>query len=90
MSTTWYKERLYLNPFHPQVNSRIENVHYFLKRTLTKFLDSSNLDWDELIPFSCYYYNIFLGRNGTEPPFYLIKDHEGTQLKIQQFLYVPM
>ena len=65
-------KRLYSNPFHPKRNLRIQNVHNFFKRTLTKFLDSSNLEWDELLPFACYCYNIFSGSNGAEPPFYLM------------------
>ena len=63
--------KLYWNPFHPQGNFRIQNVYSFHKRTLNKFLDSSNLEWDELLPFACYCYNIFLGSNGTELPFTL-------------------
>ena len=39
-------KRLFSNPFHPQGNAKVENVHNFLKRTLTKFLDSSSLEWD--------------------------------------------
>ena len=31
---------IYSNPYQPQGNSRIKNVHNFLKRTLTKFLSS--------------------------------------------------
>ena len=49
----------------------MENVHNFLKRTLTKFLDSSDLEWDEL-PFACYCYNIYPSSSGTESPFALI------------------
>ena len=30
-------KRLFSNPFHPQGNARVENVHKFLKQTLTKF-----------------------------------------------------
>ena len=47
-------KRLFSNPFHPQGNSRIQNVHNFLKRTLTEFLESNDLEWDELLPFACY------------------------------------
>ena len=35
-------KHLYSNPYRPQGNFRIDNVHNFLKRTLTKFLSS----WD--------------------------------------------
>ena len=47
-------KRLFSNPFHPQGNAKVENVHNFLKWTLTKFLESSHLEWDELLPFTCY------------------------------------
>ena len=46
-------------------------THNFLQRTLTKFLDSSNLEWDEL-PFAFYCYNTFPGRNSTKSPFFLM------------------
>ena len=45
-------KRLFSNSFHPQGNLRIENVHNFLKRTLTKFLESSDLEWDEQSSFA--------------------------------------
>ena len=40
---------LYSNPYRHQGNSRIENVHNFLKQTLTKFLSSSDVEWDRLL-----------------------------------------
>ena len=64
-------KRLFSNLFHQKDNAKVENVHNFLKRTLTKFLDSSHLAWDEL-PFACYCYNIFPGSNGPECPFFLM------------------
>ena len=46
-------KRLYSNPFHPQGNSRTENTHNFVKRALTKFLHSSDLELDVLLSFTC-------------------------------------
>ena len=40
---------LFINPFHPEGNSGIKNMQNFLKRTLTKFLESSDLECDELL-----------------------------------------
>ena len=37
---------IYSNLYRPQGNSRIENVHNFLKRMLTKFLSSLDTEWD--------------------------------------------
>ena len=65
-------KRLFSNSFHTQGNAKVENVHSFLKRTLTKFLDNSDLIWDELLPFTCNCYNIFPSSNGTKSPFFLM------------------
>ena len=35
---------IYSNPYRPQGNSQIENIHNFLKRTLTNFLSSSDAE----------------------------------------------
>ena len=37
---------LFFNPFCPQGNAKVEHIHNILKRTLTKFLDNSNLEWN--------------------------------------------
>ena len=65
-------KRLFSKPVHPQGNAKVENVHNFLKRNLTKFLDSSDLEWDELLPLACYWYNIFPSSNSTDSPFFLM------------------
>ena len=49
---------IYSNPYRPQGNSHIENIHNFLKRTLTKFLSSSDAKWDKILPFACYCFNL--------------------------------
>ena len=48
---------IYSNPYRSQGNSKIENVHNFLKRTLTKFLSISDAIWDKVLPFTCYCFN---------------------------------
>ena len=65
-------KRLFLNLFHLQGKARLENAHNFLKRTLTDFIDNSNLKWDELLLFACYCYNIFPGSDGTKNPVFLM------------------
>ena len=50
----------------------MENVCNLLKQMFTKFLDNSNLMWDEFLPCVCYFYNIFPSRNGTKSPFFLM------------------
>ena len=50
-------KHIYSNPYRTQGNSQIENVHNFLKRTLIKFLSSSDAKWDKVLPFACYCFN---------------------------------
>ena len=59
-------------PLHPQGNSCIENVHNFLKRTLTKFLSSTDIEWDKILPFACYFFNTTLTADDVESPFFLV------------------
>ena len=63
---------IYSNPYRPHSNSQIENVHNFLKRTLTKFLSSLNAKWDKVLPFTCYCFNSTLTSDDLESPFFLI------------------
>ena len=60
------------NPYRPQGNSRIKNVHNFLKRTLTKFLSSCDAEWDRILPFACYCFNSTPTADDLESPFFLI------------------
>ena len=61
-----------MKPIPSLGNSRIEYVHNFHKQTLIKFLKSSDLEWDNLLPFACYWYNIYPSSNGKESPFFLM------------------
>ena len=50
-------KHIYSNPYRPQGNSTIENIYNILKITLTKFLSSSDVKWDKVLPFACYCFN---------------------------------
>ena len=63
---------IYSNPYRPQGNSRIKNVYNFLKRTLMKFLSSSDAKWDKVLPFACYCFNSTPTSDDLESPFFLI------------------
>ena len=65
-------KHIYSNPYRPQGNSRMENVYNFLKRTLTKFLSSSDAKWDKVLPFACYCFNSTPTSHDLESPFFLI------------------
>ena len=65
-------KHIYSNPYRPQGNSRIKNIHNFLKRTLTKFLSSLDANWDTVLSFACYCFNSTQTSDDLESPFFLM------------------
>ena len=63
---------IFFNSYRPQGNSHIENIHNFLKRTLTKFLSSSDAKWDKVLPFAYYCFNLTPTADTLEGPIFLI------------------
>ena len=65
-------KHIFSNPYRPQGNSHIENVHNILKYTLTKFLSSSDTEWNRILPIACYCFNSTPTANDLESPVFLI------------------
>ena len=65
-------KHIHSNPYWPQGNSRIKNVHNFLKGTLTKFLSSLDAKWDKILSFTCYCFNSTPTLDDLESPFFLM------------------
>ena len=72
-------KRIYSNPYYPRDNSRIENVHNFLKQTIAKCMHGNQFEWDVALPLTTYCYNIAPSVNDLESLFYLV--HGRNQLK---------
>ena len=39
-------KRIYNTPYYPRGNSRIKNVHNFLRQIIAMFMHGSHLEWD--------------------------------------------
>ena len=65
---------IYSNPYYPQGNGRIENIHNFLKCIITKLTCSSQVKWDDTLPLAIYCYNIAPSVDELESSFYLVFD----------------
>ena len=66
-------KHIYSNPYRPQGNSRMENVHNFLKRTLTKFLSSSDAKLEQSFAFCLLLLPLLHQQSDDlESPFFLI------------------
>ena len=60
---------IFSNPYRPEGNSHFENVHNFLKRMLTKFLSSTDAEWDNCY---CYCFTTTSTADNLESPFFLV------------------
>ena len=61
---------IYSNPYIPQGNGRIEDVHNFLKYTIVKFIYGNVLEWDHALPLATYCYNTMSLVDDLESPYY--------------------
>ena len=52
------KHKIYLPPYRPQSNGRIESFHYFLKACISKHITPQK-EWDDVILLACAVYNFF-------------------------------
>ena len=81
-------KRMYSNPYYPKGNSRMKNVHDFLKQTTVKFMHGSQLKWDDALPLTTYYYNTAPSVDDLESPFYLVHGRdplEGRLINLQNY-----
>ena len=72
-------KHIFSNPYRPQGNSHIENVHNFLKRILTKFLCSTDAEWDRILPFACYCFNTTPTADNLESQYFLVHGRDPLQ-----------
>ena len=63
--------KLYILPYHPSLNGRIEGFHAFLKACIAKHV-SPQLEWDVLVPLACAAYNFIPNEHSKEFPFFLM------------------
>ena len=70
---------IYRNPYYPQGNRRIGNVHNFLKNTIASITYCSQLEWDNALPLATYCYNITPSVDDLESPYYLIHGQDPLQ-----------
>ena len=66
----------YSSLYYPKGNSRIENVHNFLKCTIVKFTYCSQLEWADMLQLAMYCFNIAPSVDDLESPFYLVQGRD--------------
>ena len=65
------EHKMYLPPYRPQSNGRIESFHYFLKACISKHI-TPQIEWDDVVPLACAAYNFLPNEYSKESPFFLM------------------
>ena len=69
------EHKIYLPPYHPQSNGKIEAFHYFLKACMSKHMRTVG-DWDDVVPLACAAYNFLPNEYSRESPFFLMFERD--------------
>ena len=63
--------KIYSSPYRPQLNTRIEGFHSFLKTCLAKHV-SPNVEWDEVCTLATAAYNFLPNEHSRESTFFIM------------------
>ena len=64
-------------------NSRLENPHTLLKRSISKYIDILDVEWDKCLNLAMYAFNISPSSDNCSSPYYIVcgKEPINTELK---------
>ena len=76
-------EHKFTTVYFPRGNSRLENSHTLLKRSISKYIDLLDVEWDRCLNLAAYAFNISPSSDNYSSPYYLVygKEPIDTELK---------
>ena len=69
--------------YFPRGNSRLENSHALLKRSISNYIDILDIEWDKCLNLATYVFNISPSSDNCSSPYYIVYGREpiDTELK---------
>ena len=69
--------------YFPRGNFRLENPHTLLKRSISKYIDLLDVEWDRCLNLATYAFNISPSSDNCSSPYYIVygKEPINTELK---------
>ena len=76
-------EHKFTTIYFPRGNSRLENSHALLKRSISKYIDLLDIEWDKCLNLATYAFNISPSSDNCSSPYYIAygKESIDTELK---------
>ena len=82
-------EHKFTTVYFPRGNSNLENLHTLLKRSISKYIDILDVEWNKCLNLATYAFNISSSSDNCSSPYYIVYSKEpiDTELKELQELH---
>ena len=65
-------------------NSRLENLHALLKRSISKYIDLLDVEWDRCLNLATYAFNISPSSDNCSSPYYIVYGKEPIDAELKE------
>ena len=77
-------EHKFTTVYFPRGNSRLENSHALLKRSINKYIDLLDVEWDRCLNLATYAFNISPSSDNCSSPYYIVYGTEPTDAELKE------
>ena len=70
--------------YFPRGNSRLENSHALLKRSISKYIDLLDVEWDRCLNLATYAFNISPSSDNCSSPYYIVYGKEPINAELKE------
>ena len=70
--------------YFPRGNPRLENLHAFLKRSISKYIDLLHVEWDRCLNLATYAFNISPSSDNCSSPYYIVYGKEPIDAELKE------
>ena len=77
-------EHKFTTVYFPRGNSRLENSHALLKRSISKYIDILDIEWDKCLNLATYAFNISPSSNNCSSPYYIVYGKEPIDAELKE------
>ena len=77
-------EHKFTTVYFPRGNSRLENLHALLKRSISKYIDILDIEWDKCLNLAMYAFNISPSSDNCSSPYYIVYGKEPIDAELKE------
>ena len=70
--------------YFPRGNSRLENLHALLKRSISKYIDILDVEWNKCLNLATYAFNISPSSDNCSSPYYIVYGKEPVDVELKE------